>query len=63
MEHGFRKDRQSGSHIAMKAHTFDESGQTTTRTVVVPQKKEIPVGTLRNIIKHSGLDRGLFVQT
>ena len=35
-------------------------GRMTTKTVVVPDETEVPVGTLRNIIRHSGLDRSYF---
>ncbi len=59
-EHGFEKDRQSGSHIVMQSRIRDEFGRMTTITVVVPDETEVPVGTLRNIIKHSGLDRSYF---
>ena len=31
-----------------------------TATVIVPDKKEVPVGTLKSIIKRSGLDRSCF---
>ena len=59
-EHGFEKDRQSGSHIVMQSRIRDESGRMTTITVVVPDTTEVPVGTLRTIIKHSRLDRSYF---
>ena len=59
-EHGFEKDRQSGSHIVMQTRSKDDFGRMTTITVVVPDETEVPVGTIRNIIKHSGLDRSYF---
>ena len=59
--HGFEKDRQSGSHIFLMQYRMrNEFGRMTTIAVVVPDEKEVPVGTLRNIIKHSGLDRSYF---
>lgn len=59
-EHGFEKDRQSGSHIVMQKRIKDRFGRMTTITVVVPDETEIPVGTLRTIIRHSGLNRSYF---
>ncbi len=47
-EHGFRQYSQKGSHLKMKS---DEG-----RVVIVPHpKKEIPIGTVRSIIRQSGL--------
>ena len=51
LQHGFEKVRQSGSHIVMQARKEDEFGQVTTISVVVPNKSEIPVGTISSIIK------------
>ena len=52
---GFVNVRQRGSHVIMQR--IDESG---TVTVPVPYHKEIKRGTLRSIIRQSGLDRSLF---
>ena len=54
-QHGFEQVRQSGSHIVMQAHRENEFDQETTISVVVPNKSEIPVGTISSIIKHSKL--------
>ncbi len=54
-EHGFKQVRQKGSHIIMQkreAHT--------TVTVPVPDHEELRMGTLRGIIRQSGLPRHLF---
>lgn len=59
-ENDFEKVRQSGSHIVMQARISNEFGQMTTATVVVPDETEVPIGTLKSIIKHSGLDRSCF---
>ncbi len=59
-DQGFEKVRQSGSHIVLQSRSKDEFGRVTTITVVVPDNTEVPVGTLRNIIGHSGLDRSYF---
>jgi predicted RNA binding protein YcfA (HicA-like mRNA interferase family) len=52
---GFLISRQRGSHIILK----NNSGI----TVPVPvhgKNKEVPIGTLINIVKQSGLDKKLF---
>lgn len=54
-QHGFIKVRQRGSHIVMQKRTAN-----TTITVPVPDHKEIQIGTLRSIIRQSGLERALF---
>lgn len=54
--HGFRRDRQTGSHIIMKlTHGVGDS-----RTVPIPNHREVAKGTLKSIIALSGLDEGLF---
>ncbi|KAB2850802.1 MAG: type II toxin-antitoxin system HicA family toxin [Hyphomicrobiaceae bacterium] len=53
--HGFSQVRQRGSHIIMQRQ---QSGGTT--TVPVPDHDEIRRGTLRSIIRQSGLPRDLF---
>lgn len=53
--HGFREVRRRGSHIVMQRVT----GEGTT-TVLVPDHRELRVGTLRSIIRQSGVPRGEF---
>lgn len=53
--HGFVNVRQRGSHRVMQKRT---AGSTT--TVPVPLHRELRVGTLRAIIRQSGLPRALF---
>ena len=53
--HGFIQVRQRGSHIVMQRR--DPAG---TMTVPVPEHRELRRGTLRSIIRQSGLDRALF---
>lgn len=47
--------RQRGSHIALERKT--DNG---TIFVVVPNHKEVKLGTMAGIIRQSGLDRALF---
>lgn len=54
-EHGFVEVRQRGSHIIMQLETEE-----TTVTVPVPNHSELRMGTLRSIIRQSGLSRELF---
>ncbi len=54
-QHGFVQVRQRGSHIIMQ-HEIENS----TITVPIPNSDELPVGTLRSIIRQSGLSRTLF---
>jgi predicted RNA binding protein YcfA (HicA-like mRNA interferase family) len=53
--HGFVKIRQRGSHIVMQKALPD-----TTVTVPVPNHAEIKPGTLRSIIRQSGVPRQEF---
>lgn len=53
--HGFVEVRQRGSHIIMQLQTA--SG---TITIPVPDHRELKRGTLRSIIRQSGLARALF---
>jgi len=53
--HGFFKVRQRGSHIVMPLRLPH-----TTITLPVPNHRELDRGTLRGIIRQSGLDRELF---
>lgn len=48
--HGFAQVRQRGSHVVMQR--VSEQGTT---TVPVPDHKELRAGTLRSIIRQSGL--------
>lgn len=54
--HGFVQVRQKGSHIVMQKK-INNGG---TITVPVPDHKEIKPGTLRSIIRQSGLAIGYF---
>ena len=52
---GFREVRRRGSHAVMQRAT--DSG---TVTVPVPLHKQLKTGTLRSIVRQSGLPRNLF---
>ncbi|MCY7272682.1 MAG: type II toxin-antitoxin system HicA family toxin [Phormidesmis sp. CAN_BIN44] len=54
-ENGFVEVRQKGSHIIMQLETEE-----TTVTVPVPNHSDLRSGTLRSIIRQSGLPRELF---
>ena len=56
--HGFVQVWQRGSHVVIQ-HA-DASGTT---TVPVPDHRELKAGTLRSIIRQSGLSRALFEHT
>jgi predicted RNA binding protein YcfA (HicA-like mRNA interferase family) len=53
--HGFVEVRRRGSHIVMQRRE-----RRTTITVPIPDHKELKQGTLRSIIRQSGLDRSVF---
>ena len=53
--HGFSEARRKGSHIAMQKRV---GGATV--TVIVPDHKELRIGTLQSVIRQSGLPRALF---
>ena len=53
--HGFVEVRRRGSHVVMQ---WRAAGTTT--TVPVPDHDELRTGTLRSIIRQSGLPRALF---
>ena len=53
--HGFVEVRRRGSHVVMQRS--EEEGTT---TVPVPDHKELRMGTLRSIIRQSGLPRSEF---
>jgi predicted RNA binding protein YcfA (HicA-like mRNA interferase family) len=55
IQNGFVKVRQHGSHIVMQKMIPGS-----TITVPVPNHKELKTGTLRAIIRQSGLPRTLF---
>ncbi|MCG8449999.1 MAG: type II toxin-antitoxin system HicA family toxin [Pirellulales bacterium] len=55
-QHGFAEVRRRGSHIVMRREN-DEGGTT---TVPVPDHKELRRGTLRSIIRQSGVPRSEF---
>ena len=52
LRHGFVQVRQRGSHIIMQK----QEGWRTT-TVPVPNHKELRAGTLRSIVRQSGLQK------
>jgi len=52
LRHGFVQVRQRGSHIIMQK----QEGERTT-TVPVPNHKELRAGTLRSIVRQSGLQK------
>jgi predicted RNA binding protein YcfA (HicA-like mRNA interferase family) len=54
--HGFSEVRRRGSHIVMQRVSDDRS----TTTVPVPDHKEVKKGTLRSIIRQSGVPRTEF---
>jgi predicted RNA binding protein YcfA (HicA-like mRNA interferase family) len=54
--HGFVFIHQKGSHIIYRRQLRDGDSS----TVPVPNRREIPVGTLKSIIHLSGLDEALF---
>ena len=56
LRHGFLEVRRKGSHVIMQKKTSD--GGTT--TVPVPDHKEIRTGTLKSIIRQSGVQRAEF---
>ena len=53
--HGFVEVRRRGSHVVMQRQ---EAGSTT--TIPVPDHKELRIGTLRSVIRQSGLPRAEF---
>ena len=54
--HGFAFVHQRGSHLIYRRRL--PAGDSA--TVPVPNRREIPVGTLKSIINLSGLDESLF---
>jgi predicted RNA binding protein YcfA (HicA-like mRNA interferase family) len=56
--HGFAEVRRRDSHIVMQRR--DQNSGTTTVPVPVPEHKELRVGTLRAMIRQSGIARSEF---
>lgn len=54
-QQGFERVRQHDSHVIMQRASVDS-----TTTVPVPDHKELATGTLRYIIRQSGLSRSYF---
>lgn len=54
-QHGFFLVRQRGSHMVMQKKAEDS-----TVTVPVPNHKELKAGTLRSIIRQSGISKQAF---
>lgn len=54
-QHGFAEIRQKGSHIVMQ-----RLHEGRTYTAIVPNHREIKIGTLQSIIRQSGLEKSLF---
>ena len=54
-QHGFNEVRRRGSHIIMQKKLSEG-----TITVPVPDHHEIRIGTLRSIIRQSGIPRSEF---
>jgi predicted RNA binding protein YcfA (HicA-like mRNA interferase family) len=54
-KYGFVEVRRRGSHMVMQRKTADS-----TITVPVPDHKELRIGTLRSIIRQSGVVRSEF---
>jgi predicted RNA binding protein YcfA (HicA-like mRNA interferase family) len=46
---GYERDRQRGSHIILRQLTYPH------RRIVIPDHKEVAKGTLRSIIRETGL--------
>lgn len=49
-EHGFQEDRQKGSHLVLY-HPGDGR-----RAVVPVGRKDVPIGTLKSILKEAGIE-------
>ncbi|MCD4731039.1 MAG: type II toxin-antitoxin system HicA family toxin [Bacteroidales bacterium] len=54
---GFQVVSQKGSHIKMKRKTSNR-----TLTVIIPNYTEIPIGTLRSILRQANLTQEDFVK-
>lgn len=60
LDNGFEEKRQRGSHVVFSKRQRNEEGETSELDVVVPNHSEIPVGTLKSIIRQSALPDSLF---
>ena len=47
---GFSETSQRGSHVK-----FFKAGRGEVRTVIVPRRRVVPLGTLRSIVRQAGL--------
>ena len=57
----FVRIRQNGSHITMRREYFDALGKPIdSATVIVPDHREIAIGTLASIVRQSRLPREYF---
>lgn len=54
---GFQVVSQKGSHIKLKKKTPDK-----TLIVIVPDHQEIPIGTLKSIIRQAGMSDEEFIK-
>ncbi|KAF5422421.1 MAG: putative RNA binding protein YcfA, dsRBD-like fold, HicA-like mRNA interferase family [Candidatus Methanocomedens sp.] len=54
---GFQVVSQKGSHIELKRKNDNE-----TFTVIIPNYNEIPIGTLKSIIRQAGLSPEDFIK-
>ncbi len=54
-KHSFKEVRQKGSHIVMQ-----KSITNSTVTVIIPNHKELKIGTLMSIIRQSGILKSKF---
>ncbi len=52
---GFIEVRQRGSHVVIQRRS-----ETATTTIPVPDHRQLAIGTLRSIIRQSGLPKALF---
>ncbi len=57
--HGFIFISQKGSHMKMRRQV-ETDGETVTYATIVPDHKELRIGTLSDIVRQSGLGRELF---
>lgn len=55
LNHGFEIVGRKGSHVRLKSKEGNKSF-----IVIVPDHKEIPPGTLKSIIRQSGLSEDVF---
>ena len=53
---GFQKVSQRGSHLKLRKTGSIQRG------VIVPMHEEIPVGTLRSVLRQAGIERDEFIK-